>query len=119
MKKEDRNTDRTLVHFTDWHGYSDSTLFRNNYIYSEESNTAWKPTKSTNSKAESNIYSGILAGDLNGFSQENEQSGSKLWYDRSDKNWDILLNFLKDKTIVLNGENKHVWDILGIEDQTN
>jgi len=115
MKKDNRNTDRSLVHFTNWHGYSDSTVFRDNYILSEEANVAWKPTKSTHSIAKDNLYAGILTGDLGGFSKNENLFKSKLWFDRNDKNWAILVAFLKDKKVILNEKEIMVWELLQIE----
>jgi hypothetical protein len=118
MKKENSNTDRTLVHFTDWRGYADSTLFRDNFIFSEEPHTAWKTTKSTASKALNNHYKGILTGDLDGFRPDQSLFESQVWYDKTDANWDILFNFLKDKKVILNSEAVPVWKLIGLADDT-
>ena len=36
-----------------------------------------------------------------------------LWYNAEDKNWNILLDFLKDKTIPINGKELKVLDVIG------
>lgn len=115
LKKENRNSDKTLVHYTDWRGYADSTIFRNNFIYSEEANIAWKPTRSTNSDAKNNLYEGILTGNLQGFSIDENTFKSKLWFDRNDKNWDLMMDFLKDKKVFLDAKEIPVWEFLQIE----
>ncbi|HLO57263.1 MAG TPA: right-handed parallel beta-helix repeat-containing protein [Bacteroidales bacterium] len=114
-KKKNSSIDRTLVHFTDWRGYADNTSFRNNYILSEEILIAWKPTKSTNSIAENNLFTGNLSADTEGFREMQNLFSSKAWFDSRDPGWKILVSFIEDKAVTINGNEIKVRDLLFLE----
>ena len=48
-----------------------------------------------------------------GFTKQDGFFNKSLWYNAEDKNWDILLDFLKDKTVPVNGKELKVLDIIG------
>lgn len=36
-----------------------------------------------------------------------------MWYDPKDENWDKLIEFVKNKTVVINGQELPVLEIIG------
>ena len=112
-KKELPEMDRRIVHSDDWRGYADSTFFRNNYIFTEEPNTAFDATMSTNNFIENNLFTGMLIYDGNGFIKYNGNFDKNMWYDANDKNWDKLIDFVKDKKITLENKEIPVLEIIG------
>ncbi len=60
-----------------------------------------------------NVYVGSLKTPATGFTKQDGLFNKSLWYNAEDKNWDILLDFLKDKTVPVNGKELKVLDIIG------
>ncbi len=116
-RKPEPQIDRTLLHLTTWgqNYYPDSTFFRNNFIFAEEANEAVKLTKSTHNYLENNFYIGDLKTPSNGFIRFNGSFGKTMWYDQHDENWNKLIDFLKGKSILFDGQETPVLDILGYE----
>lgn len=113
LSKPKKEIDRTLVSLTDWKGYPDSTFFRNNCILTEETYRTVDHGQSTNTFIENNRYKGTLAGPKEGFIRH---SGSRdLRYPKTDENWNRLLRFVSDKTIVINGEEMKVTSLIGAD----
>ena len=112
LRKELPQMDKRIVRSDDWHGYADSTFFRRNYIFVEEPNLAFDATASTNNFIENNYYVGPLKYSGDGFTKHEGAFDKNLWYDKKDKRWNILVEFLKDKTVSINDKNLRVLDIL-------
>lgn len=112
-RKPEPQIDRTFVSLTDWRGYPDSTIFRQNYFYAAETNVAVKPFSSTNNIFDSNYYVGDLRTPPTGFTRHKGEFDHLLWYDANDKNWDTLLKFIGNKTIPLENEETPVLKIIG------
>ncbi|SHE99422.1 right-handed parallel beta-helix repeat-containing protein [Dysgonomonas macrotermitis] len=112
-KKELPGMDKRLVHSDDWRGYADSTYFRNNYIFVEEPTIAFDATRSTNNFIENNYYVGPLQYTGNGFNKYEGKFDKAMWYDASDENWNKLIEFVKDKKVLLNGKEVPVLDVIG------
>lgn len=112
-KKQFPQTDKRLICSDDWNGYSDSTFFSNNYIYSEEPILAFEGTKSTNNFFENNHYVGSLSVLQNGFVKHQGAFNKQLWNNVSNPELQKLKNFLKDKKVHLNGQNVLILDLLG------
>lgn len=112
-KKELPQMDKRLVHSDDWRGYADSTYFQNNYIFVEEPNKAFDTTQSTNNFIKDNLYVGPLQYEGDGFQQYNGKFDKKMWYDPKDENWDKLIEFVKNKTVVVNGRELPVLELIG------
>jgi hypothetical protein len=113
MKKEKPEIDRTICHLTSWSGFPDSTVLRNNYIFSEEENEAVKTTSSTRNYWENNRYTGELNHPGKGFENFAGKFDRKLWYEKSDSNWNTLVDFVKDRMVTLNGRQVRVLDVIG------
>jgi hypothetical protein len=113
LKKPKPEIDKTIVTLDDWSGYADSTFFINNFIFIEEPNLAVNSTKSTHNFFEHNLYVGELKNPAKGFDKYNGNFNKALWYSESDENWDKLINFVKDKTVPLNGKEIKVLEIIG------
>lgn len=108
--------DRRIVCSDDWRGYADSTAFNCNYIFVEDPAQAFEPTLSTQNFFEGNVYWGPLdAGD--GFEKARRDYSPEAWYDPEDENWRNLVDFLKDKTVRLDGEDVPVLEVLGFGPQ--
>ena len=105
--------DKRLVHSDDWGGYADSTYFRNNYIFVEEPTIAFDATRSTNNFIENNFYIGPLLYTGEGFEKYDGKFDKAMWYDASDENWNKLIEFVKDKKVLLNGKEVPVLDVIG------
>jgi len=112
-KKELPGMDKRIIHSDDWRGYADSTFFRNNYIYVEEPTIALDATKSTNNFIESNLYVGPLKYSGDGFKKHTGKFDRTLWYDAEDENWSKLIEFVKDKKVMLDGKKISVLEIIG------
>jgi hypothetical protein len=110
--KPDQQIDKTLISLTDWTGYPDSTLFRNNYIFTEEKYRAIDPGQSTHTLLNNNLYSGDITAP-GGFAPYTGILGPQVWYDKNDENWKKLIHFISDKTITMNGKEINVTDIIG------
>lgn len=106
--------DRTLVSLDDWTGYPDSTFFRKNFIYVEEPYAAFEFTSSTNNVFEGNQHIGPLITPDSGFASYRGSFNRQFWYHSADTNWNKMLQFVKDKTIVTAGQLKRVSDIIGL-----
>lgn len=112
-KKQFPLTDKRLICSDDWKGYADSTFFVNNAIFAEEHTLAFEPNRSTHNFFENNRFIGDLSVPGNGFAKYEGTFNRSIWYDSNDKNWDKLIAFLQDKTILLNGKTLKVLDIIG------
>lgn len=113
MKKPGKESDRTLICFTDWNGQATNTVFRNNYIRAEE---PWRMAVTGLSVAtvfENNLVTGSLLKPESGFLLTDTVFNRQLWYDPSDANWDTLITFILNKTIVCGGQEMRVPDLIG------
>lgn len=114
-KKELPKMDRRIVHSDDWRGYADSTFFCNNYIFVEEPNLAFDATKSTNNFIENNLYVGPLKYTGSGFKKYGDKFDKAMWYGSKDENWNKLIEFVKDKSVFLNGRETPILEIIGYD----
>ena len=112
-KKELPRMDKRLVCSDDWRGYADSTFFRYNSIFVEEPALAFDPTLSTNNFFKENVYVGPLQTPDNGFIKQERKFDKSVWYDEHDKNWNLLIHFLKDKTLLFEGKETPVLEVIG------
>lgn len=113
IRKEAPGIDRTLLSLTDWAGYADSTAFNDNYLFLEEKNVAVKPGRSTRNFFTNNRYTGDLSFYGEGFREYRGLFNRTFWYDKNDDNWDRLINFANGKTILFNGKETRILDIIG------
>ena len=74
---------------------------------------AVKEEKAVGNQYFGNVYIGSLKTPATGFTKQEGTFNKSLWYNTEDKNWDILLDFLKDKTIPINGKELKVLDVIG------
>jgi hypothetical protein len=111
FKKPDEKIDRTLISLTDWSGYPDSTIFCENYIFAEERYRAADTGKSTRTHFEDNLFVGEMLA-FNGFESRPGPFNKHLWYTESDENWTNLLQFIRNKTVTVNGKEWKVTDII-------
>ena len=112
--KPEPQIDRTLFHFTKHDSsYGKGDVFKNNYIYAPEVIVAVKEEKAVGNQYFGNVYIGSLKTPATGFTKQEGTFNKSLWYNTEDKNWDILLDFLKDKTVPVNGKELKVLDIIG------
>lgn len=116
LKKPNEEIDRTLISLTDWKGYPDSTFFKNNFIFTEEPYRTVDHGKSTHTFTADNVYSGEITGPDAGFNQYRGTFGKQMWYDSTDENWNKLIAFVRDKTIIINGREVRVGDLIGIDE---
>jgi hypothetical protein len=114
FKKSDEKIDRTLISLTDWRGYPDSTFFRDNFIFTEEKYRAADPGKSTNTFFENNLYVGDMV-TTEGFESSPGPFDMHFWYKGTDTNWNRLLQFVSDKTLIIDGKVMKVTDIIGAD----
>jgi hypothetical protein len=112
FKKPDGKIDRTLISLTDWSGYPDSTIFRENYIYTEERYRAADTGKSTRTLFEDNLFVGDMMV-MNGFESREGPLDKRLWYTENDENWTRLLRFISNKSVTVGGKEIKVTDIIG------
>lgn len=113
--KPEPQIDRTLFHFTKHDSsYGKGDVFKNNYIYAPEMTVAVKEEKAVGNQYSGNVYVGSLKTPATGFTKQDGFFNKSLWYNAEDKNWDILLDFLKDKTVPVNGKELKVLDIIGV-----
>lgn len=112
-KKTNPDTERTLITLDDWSGYADSTYFMNNYIFTEEDYLAVNSTKTTNNFFGNNLYVGDLRTPATGFERYGGAFNEKMWRDPEDTNWNNLLNFIKDKKIMIHGNLVNVAEVIG------
>ncbi len=117
VTKEKPEIDKTFVHLSNWNGYSDSTVFRNNYLFLAEPHTAVLPGKSTRNYFEGNLFVGGLTGFENGFHKTDAPFNDKLWYDKNDENWNKLIGFLKDKKVTIDGIEYKIIDLIGYSEK--
>lgn len=115
MPKKNPETDRTLLSLTDWYGYPDSIFFRNNCFCLAEPHRAVDLNQAKNCFFSGNLYTGSLADDTPGFARHEGVSDSSLWYDKNDKRWNLLVEFLRDKTVPVNGSEIPVLQVIGFE----
>jgi len=113
MKKTHQESDRTLLSSTDWFGYADSTVFRNNFCFFSEPHKAVETGYSSRNYVISNSYTGLLKGECDGFSRFSGPFDKNLWYDPSEPDWDTLIEFLKDKSVIVNGVEIPVLELIG------
>jgi hypothetical protein len=115
LKKPEPQIDKTIIHLDNWgkDNHPDSTFFRNNFIYAEETNLAANPENSTNHYFDNNLFAGELRIPTSGFIKYNGRFDKKMWYNANDSNWKKLINFLKDKSIPIKGKEVPVLSIIG------
>lgn len=106
--------DKTLITLDDWAGYADSTIFRKNFICTGERYLAVNTTESTNNLFEGNLYTGEINTPESGFVKYNGACNKQMWWDKSDKNLDVMLNFIKGKRIIINGNELKVTQLIGV-----
>lgn len=112
-KKPEPQIDKTIVSLDDWGGYPDSTSFTNNYFFVEEPNLAIEATKSSNNIYSNNYFIGELKTPANGFSRYKGKFNKSMWYSATDENWNKLIEFVKDKSVPVNGKQIPVLEIIG------
>jgi hypothetical protein len=117
FKKPKPEIDRTLFSLTDWSGDPDSTFIKNNYIFVEEPNLAVDAGTSTNNFFENNLFVGNLRAPKSGFESYNGKFDRAMWFDDNDENWTRLIEFVRDKTVPLNGQEISVLEIIGYKQQ--
>ena len=106
--------DRTILHFTEHDkSYGQGDIFRDNYIFVSEPTVFAKEEKSVNNRYSGTQFVGPLKAPAKSFERWNGPFDEKLWYDKTDENWNKLLDFVKDKTIPVNGKEIPVWQIIG------
>ncbi|WP_300701371.1 right-handed parallel beta-helix repeat-containing protein [Bacteroides sp.] len=112
--KSEPQIDRTLFHFTKHDSsYGKGDTFKNNYIYAPEVTVVVKEEKAVDNQYLGNVYVGSLQTPATGFKKHEGPFSKSLWYNAEDKNWDILLDFLKGKTVPINGKELKVLDVIG------
>lgn len=112
--KPSPEVDRTILHFTEHDkSYGQGDIFRDNYIFVSEPTVFAKEEKSENNVYAGNLFVGPLNAPETGFESYNGQFDQKMWYDKTDKNWDKLIDFVKDKTVLMNGHEIPVLQIIG------
>jgi len=111
--KPKKEIDKTLISLSDWRGYPDSTFFQSNYIFTEEPYRTVDPGQSTHTVIDNNIYAGKITGSGAGFIEYSGTFNSEMWYDKTDENWNKLIRFISDKTILINGKEVKVTDLIG------
>jgi alpha-N-arabinofuranosidase len=118
-EKESPETDRTLCSLTDWRGYPDSTVFADNFIFAAEETRAVITGQSTRNICRDNHYTGKLQHPGEGFISHKGEFDSEMWYDTPDAGWNTLVDFLKDKKVLLKNGEITVLELLGynIEEQ--
>lgn len=106
--------DKTILHFTIHDGrYGEGDIFRDNFIYASEPTILAKEEKSVNNHYSQNLYTGPLVPPPSGFAKYKGAFSDAMWYDSRDKNWQQLINFLKNKTVTINGQQISVLTIIG------
>jgi hypothetical protein len=115
--KPDPKIDRTLIHFTEHDTkFGEGDIFRNNYIYVAEETILSKEEKSINNIYLDNHYIGPLKTPAVGFSKYYGKFDKTMWHNVDDKNWDKLIDFVKDKTILIEGKEIPVWEVIGFSE---
>lgn len=117
FEKEKPEIDKTFVHLSSWTGYADSTAFINNYLYLAEPHTAVLQGKSTRNHFDGNVFVGEMNGFETGFTKSDQPFSDKLWYDPSDANWDMLMDFIKDKSVTINGQKYNIGELIGFSEK--
>jgi Right handed beta helix region len=112
FKKPSPEIDKTILHFSSWDGYSDSTFFENNFLKLEEPNRMVELSESTNNIFKDNIFVGALNISGRGFKEYRGDAGKAIWFDKRDEHWKKLLAFLTGKTILINGQKQKLTDII-------
>lgn len=114
--KTSPQADRTLVHF-DEHDrmFGQGDIFRNNYISVAEPTVAVKEEKSVGNVYANNIYVGELSAPATGFTKHEGRFGKTVWYDPVDSGWTRLIEFIQDKTILVNGKPTKITEAIGWE----
>lgn len=106
--------DNTILHFSNHDSaYGVGDVFRNNYIYTAENTVLAKEEKSVNNVYSDNLYIGSLKTPATGFKKYEGRFDKAMWYDSNDANWAKLIEFVKDKTVPLNGKEVPVLEIIG------
>lgn len=106
--------DRTILHFTEHDkSYGQGDIFSDNCIFVADPTVFAKEEKSVNNRYSGNRFVGPLKTPANGFERWNGPFDEKFWYDKTDENWNKLIDFVKDKTIPINGQEIPVWQIIG------
>lgn len=109
--------DRTILHFTNHDkSFGAGDLFLGNYLSVSEPTILAKEEKSLNNLYSNNFFVGSLQTPQTGFTEYNGRFDQKMWYDKTDANWNKLIEFVKDKTVPLNGEEIPVLKLIGYFD---
>jgi len=116
MEKPNPKTDRTLISCTNWFGFPDSTVFKNNYIFTAEPYRTADLSNSSQNIFQNNHFAGSLKNPPEGFIEYKEKFDKELWYNQSDVNWKRLVDFVRNKTVPLNGVEVPVLKIIGFYD---
>ena len=115
-KKPIDNMDKRILHSDDWRGYADSTAFNSNFIILEEPNRLGDLTNSTRNYFLGNKYVGTLITEgIAGFEKAEGKFNSSFWLDSNDNNWSKLIEFLRDKSVPIDGKEVKVLKLLGFE----
>lgn len=112
-KKALQEMDHTIVNSDDWRGFADSTFFTDNSILVEDPNVFFTGPMTTHNFFKGNVYSGPLKTPTEGFEEHFGTPGMDMWYRGDRKELSTLIDFLKDKKIPYEGEERYVLDILG------
>ena len=112
-KKPLADMDKRIICSDDWNGYADSTFFILNFLYTEEPTLAFDPAKSTSNFFETNYYIGPLSTPEKGFDVYKGKFNKKMWYNAKDENWQKLIAFIKNKTVLLDGKEVQVLKLIG------
>jgi hypothetical protein len=108
--------DRTVLHFSNHDNkYGEGDIFRNNFIYASEPTIFAKEEGSVNNHYSGNLFIGPLNAPSSGFTKYDGKFNRAMWYDANDKNWDKLIDFVKDKTVPVNGREIPVLEIIGFD----
>jgi len=115
LKKPEQKIDKTILDLDNWgkDNAPDSTTFKGNFIYVEEPNLAVNVENGIHNVFEDNLFVGDLKTPKQGFAHYDGKFDKAMWYNSSDKNWDKLIDFLKDKTMPMGGKQVKVLDIIG------
>ncbi len=114
--KPNPQTDRTLISYTDWSGFPDSTVFKNNYIFVSEPYKTADLNNSSQNIFQNNHFEGSLINPPEGFIEYKGKFNKELWYNQVDINWKRLVDFVRDKTVTVNGMEVPVLKIIGFYD---
>lgn len=106
--------DRTILHFTEHDkSFGQGDIFRENYIFVADPTVFSVEEKSINNQYSGNRFVGPLQTPSKGFERWNGPFGAAMWYNKTDPDWQKLVDFIKDKTIPVNGKEIPVLKLIG------